>query len=148
MRVRAARPAGRMTGVGFAGAPGRGHEFAFAVRERAVGGAAGSRQYAVRTIRRGRRNEDRFRSSEVTWVSFSDAPGSRPGRGGRGHDQAVLGGVGVWNGRAGYTFAAQALDAGEPGRGRDLFAITVWNKAGGVVAELTATIDGGNIQSR
>ena len=50
-------------------------------------------------------------------------PGSRPAS--PGTDTVTFSGRGLWNGRAGYTFQAQATDAGEPGPGRDLFAITI-----------------------
>ena len=49
--------------------------------------------------------------------------------------------------QGGYTFSAVAIDAGEPGRGRDSFAITVKDATGHVVATVTALITGGNIQS-
>ena len=56
-------------------------------------------------------------------------------------------GVGYWNGRAGYRFTATAVDAGEPGRNHDSFAMTVSDAAGHVVASANAIITGGNIQS-
>jgi hypothetical protein len=59
----------------------------------------------------------------------------------------VFSGVGTWNGTAGYTFTAQALDAGEPGRGRDMFAITVRDSAGHLVASVNARISLGNVES-
>jgi hypothetical protein len=39
------------------------------------------------------------------------------------------------------------VDAGEPGRGRDTFAITIRDAARRVVATLEGTIEAGNIQS-
>jgi hypothetical protein len=62
-------------------------------------------------------------------------------------DTVTFAGTGRWNGHAGYTFAAVATDAGEPGPGRDLFAITVRDAAGHVVASVNATISSGNIDS-
>ena len=56
-------------------------------------------------------------------------------------------GAGVWNGAAGYTFTATAIDAGEPGRGRDQFTLTISGPDGSVVADVTGPIAGGNIQS-
>ena len=64
-----------------------------------------------------------------------------------GVDTVTFTGQGLWNGRAGYTFAAQATDAGEPGRGHDVFAITIRDSGGAIVASVNATITDGNIQS-
>jgi hypothetical protein len=64
-----------------------------------------------------------------------------------GIDTATFDGVGYWNGRAGYRFSAKAADAGEPGRNRDSFAITISDATGHVVASVNAVITGGNIES-
>ena len=85
---------------------------------------------------------------EVTNVSFYDLPGMSPGpRPPSGIDTVAFEGVGLWNGRSGYRFTAQATDAGEPGRNVDRFAITVLDEGGHAVASVNAAITGGNIQS-
>ena len=62
-------------------------------------------------------------------------------------DTVTFAGTGVWNGRPGYSFEAVATDAGEPGRGRDWFAITVRDAGGDIVASVNAPISSGNIES-
>jgi hypothetical protein len=47
----------------------------------------------------------------------------------------------------GYTFEARASDEGEPGRGRDRFAITIRDSLGIVVADVDGVLSDGNIQS-
>ena len=42
----------------------------------------------------------------------------------------------------------RATDAGEPGRARDVFAITIRSATGAVVASVDATLTSGNIQSQ
>jgi hypothetical protein len=64
-----------------------------------------------------------------------------------GVDTVTFSGTGLWNRRPGYTFDARATDAGEPGRGRDVFAITVRDAGGHVVASVNATISSGNVES-
>src|SRR5262249_38648988 len=124
------------------------HEFAFGVQERSSGADAGLLVYRVKTRRPGRDQEDRFESTAVTSVSFFNVPGVSPGRKpASGIDTVSFAGVGRWNGRSGYTFDAVATDAGEPGRGRDSFRITVRDGAGQVVASVDARITDGNIQS-
>jgi hypothetical protein len=143
--VTAPTAAEAMTGAGFIFASVKRHEFAFSVRKR-VDRHSGYLQYSVRALRRRGYHQDRFRSTAVTAVSFTGVPRSRAGRGRTSSDQAVFEGVGLWNGHAGYTFEARALDGGEPGRGRDVFTLTIRNPAGGTVAALHGTIDGGDIQ--
>ena len=62
-------------------------------------------------------------------------------------DTAVFSGEGLWNGAAGYTFEARASDEGEPGRGRDTFAITIRDVNGQMVADVRGPLAAGNIQS-
>jgi hypothetical protein len=63
-------------------------------------------------------------------------------------DSAAFSGEGRWNGQPGYTFEATATDAGEPGVGRDAFAVTIKSPSGEVVATVGGLLSGGNIQSR
>jgi hypothetical protein len=59
----------------------------------------------------------------------------------------LFSGAGRWNGVAGYTFEAQAVDAGEPGRGHDRFALAVRDAVGRIGASVDAAIANGNVQS-
>ena len=81
-------------------------------------------------------------------MSLCNEPGVSPGkRPASGVDTVSFAGTGRWNKQGGDTFSAVAIDAGEPGRGRDSFAITVKDATGRVVATANALITGGNIQS-
>jgi hypothetical protein len=139
---------GRMTGDFTIDDGDAKHVVEFRVQERVSGAEAGALHYRVRTKRPGRDREDEFESSSLTSVSFSNEPGVSPGRRpASGVDTVAFAGIGRWNGGGGYTFTAVAIDAGEPGRGRDSFAITISDGGGRVVAAVNATITGGNIQS-
>jgi hypothetical protein len=83
--------------------------------------------------------KNRFESTRITSVTFG--PRDRNGQ------SVTFAGAGSWNGKAGYTFEARATDAGEPGRGRDTFALVVKDSRGTVVLSVAATIEEGNIQS-
>jgi fibro-slime domain-containing protein len=83
-------------------------------------------------------------------VTFLNDPALQPGGNGKRAptvDTVTIVGTGYWNGRAGYTYEAHATDQGEPGKGRDTFAITIKDPAGVLVASVNDTLDGGNIQS-
>jgi hypothetical protein len=124
------------------------HDVDFHAQERIHGAEAGALRYTIRTSRPGRDLVDRFESTLVTEVSFFNVPGVSPGRRpASGIDTVSFTGIGRWNDHPGYTFSAVATDAGEPGRRRDSFAITVKDAGGHVVATLNATITDGNIQS-
>jgi hypothetical protein len=91
---------------------------------------------------------DTFDATTIASVVFFNVPGVSPGGNPpSGVDTVTISGAGRWNGRSGYTFAATAVDAGEPGRGHDTFAITIRNAAGDIVASVNAPITQGNIQS-
>ena len=69
---------------------------------------------------------DVFEATQVGPIAFWDNPAFQPGRGPKSTvDSAVFSGEGFWNGVPGYTFDARASDEGEPGPGRDTFAITI-----------------------
>lgn len=90
----------------------------------------------------------RFVSTHVTSATATNTPGVNPGpRPPGGVDTLVFAGVGRWNGTPNYRFTATAIDAGEPGPGRDRFAITVMAPNGTVVLNMSGTITIGNIQS-
>ena len=81
------------------------------------------------------------------WLSALDEEALGSGKRLPAVDTVVFKGLGKWNGRRGYAFEATATDRGEPGRGRDTFAIVVKNPNGVVVAQVNGTLDGGNIES-
>jgi hypothetical protein len=148
--------AGRMEGDGHIDQNGRRHRFEFHVRARANGEERGRLQYRVRPLRPGRNHDDddghgpvnRFVSTQIPAIAFSDDPTVTPGkRKSPNVDTVVFRGAGRWNGASGYTFEARAVDAGEPGRGRDQFMITVRDPSGNVVSTVTGMLSGGNIQS-
>jgi hypothetical protein len=92
-----------------------------------------------------------FEATSIASIVFSNDPAFRPGRGTRpglpSVDTVSFAGSGKWNGKWGYSFVATATDRGEPGRGRDTFSLVIRDTAGNIVAELTGTLDAGNIQS-
>jgi hypothetical protein len=124
------------------------HTFDFLAQEQGNGADVSAISYHVTTSRPGPDQNDEFVAVAVSGVAFYNLPGVTPGsRPPSGVDTVVFSGKGLWNGHAGYTFEAQATDAGEPGRGRDVFAITIRNGSGAIVASVNATITNGNIQS-
>jgi uncharacterized repeat protein (TIGR01451 family)/CSLREA domain-containing protein len=143
---------GRMTGDGeIADAVNREHGFQFRIAERSLGDERGRLKYSVKTPKVGKRKAttDTFESTSIGPIAFWDDPGLRSGRG-RGApatDSATFAGTGRWNGATGHTFEARVSDEGEPGRGRDTFAITVRNAQGEIVATVSGTLSSGNIQS-
>jgi hypothetical protein len=92
-------------------------------------------------------------SAVITAVNFSDDPGFSPDKDKKNKapkptvDTVQIIGTGRWNGKAGYTFVLNATDQGEPGRNRDTFSIVVKDARGTIVATVSDTLDGGNIQS-
>lgn len=168
LTVEATALEGHMTGAGFVTVPGERVSFVLKVREREPQGERGF--LAVRISYWGqvhgddncRRNhhhhgiwnrydDDRFVSRTVTSVTFSDDPGFIPGNPNRPLptvDTVVFSGIGEWNGQPGYRYEVKATDRGEPGRGLDTFAITIWNPAQVIVASYSEDVlDRGNIQS-
>jgi hypothetical protein len=141
-----------MTGDATIAADNTTHAVVLAVQEHATGANAGAVAYSVTTTTtvRGRRTDhtDTFIALTVTNVSFFDVPGVSPGTAPpSGIDTVTFEGTGRWNGRSGYRFSAQAVDAGEPGANRDRFAITIRDGSGTVVSAVNATITAGNIRS-
>ena len=129
--------------------PTRRNEFAFSVNERVTGPGSARLRVLIRERRHGRDQIDRFVGRTVTNITFSDAPGTSPGRRPpSGVDTVMFAGTGDWNGVSGHTYEVTASDNGEPGRGRDRFTITIRAPGGNVVATFGGTLSGGNIQSR
>jgi len=141
---------GQLEGAGQIETAGVRYAFVFLVRERASGSERGSLRLDVDRVGGNPRTREigDFVSTAVDTVVFSDDPGLKPGRREKPDvDTASFIGKGRWNGLPGYTFTAVAADAGEPGRGRDQFTITVRSPQGAVVATVSGTITAGNIQS-
>ena len=143
---------GRMKGQGLVdGGDTRG---AFELKLRSTAAADGGYgQFVFRRSTPGGRGDeavDFFVATSVAAVTFSDDPALNPGRRPASGvvDSATFSGEGRWNGQPGYTFAATATDAGEPGVGRDTFAVTIKSPSGAVVAAAGGTLTGGNIQSK
>jgi len=129
--------------------PTRRNEFDFTVNERVTGPGSARLRVNIRERRHGRDQSDRFVGRTVTSITFSDAPGTSPGkRPPSGIDTVVFAGTGDWNGASGHTYEVTASDQGEPGRGRDRFTITIRAPGGAVVATFGGTLSGGNIQAR
>lgn len=147
---------GRMHGEGYVIRDDERHHFEFQVVERANDEGHGKLQYWVQRRRAGRHQDDRdedghgkyrFTSTAITGVVFSDTPGIAPGRRSQPTvDTVEFVGTGRWNGKPGYKYVARGTDGGEPGRGRDTFAITIWGPSGATVGTVTGTLSGGNIQ--
>jgi hypothetical protein len=141
----------RMNGDGaIAAADGTDQRFNFHLAERHLGVERGELKYTVTIPKSGKQKEktDRFDSTSIAAITFWDNPAFTPGKGPRPTvDSVVFTGTGTWNGAAGYTFDARASDEGEPGRGRDTFALTVRDRNGMVVATVNGTLTQGNIQS-
>jgi PAS domain-containing protein len=143
---------GRMHGEAEIHAGGREYEVRFRIAEGRIGSERGSLALRVRTPTHGRgaAQVDRFETTAIEALVFWDDPAFVAGRTKQPRppaDSAIVTGSGRWNGVDGHTFVARAVDQGEPGRGRDRFAITVRAPSGAVVAEVDAAIDKGNIQS-
>jgi alpha-tubulin suppressor-like RCC1 family protein len=117
--------------------------FGLDVKEKANGADRGWVRIQART----KGQMDRFVSDALTAVIFADDPASTPGKKKSGEDSVLVSGTGRFNGLAGYTFDARAVDGGEPGRNRDQVSIVVRSPLGAVVLTLDATLDAGNIQS-
>lgn len=150
---------GRMHGHGYIESDGRHHHFEFHAGVNAAGEPSGRLRYHVGGRRNGAGPEPvpaaagprggRFVAGAITAATVSDDPAVVPGRRpGPMADTAVLEGTGSWNGAPGYLFEARATDAGEPGRGRDTFAITITAPDGTVVAPVCGRLGGGNMQAR
>ena len=142
--------AGEMDGGGRIDVAGIRYEFTFHLNEQGSGAERGWIRLEVERVgRETRANEiGTFASLNVDTIIFSDNPAFRPGRGPKPTiDSASFSGTGRWNGKTGYTFSGEVVDAGEPGAGRDRFTMTVLSPEGAVVATVTGTISAGNIQS-
>lgn len=91
---------------------------------------------------------DRFRATLLTRVYLFDTPDSAPGTTPpSGIDQAVVSGLGTWNGESGFTFEAVVVDAGEPGAGLDTMTLTIRRPDGSVVLRVSGRLTAGNIES-
>ena len=150
---------GHFEGEGGIDSPGAHARFAFDVTVGAKG-TTGELRFRTHANGQGRHDRDdddddaqgkgwnRFVSTRVLSASLEHRPGVSPGpKPSSGIDTVVFSGIGRWNHQAGYTFDARATDAGEPGRGRDRFTLTVKAPNGAVVASVDGVLTSGNIQS-
>lgn len=146
---------GAMRGNGHLMSGGDRVEFIFEVRERASGERGKLSLKVGYGDKKGKSNkkdqkrkDDRFRSTAVTFVAFSDDPTIRPGRTRRAQvDTVRFQGTGEWNGQAGYTFEVTATDQGEPGRHHEEVTIVIRDSTGQIVAEVAGEPVDGNVQS-
>ena len=89
-----------------------------------------------------------FAAIDIVAVVFFDDPGFQPGPGPLpAVDTVWFTGVGTVNGVRGYPFEAYATDRGEPGQGRDRFALVVRDVSGNVVVSVDGVLAAGNIDS-
>lgn len=95
---------------------------------------------------RGRSGQSGSWTQQFDSTTVASATASGTGPAGRATTLAFSG-AGRWNGEANYQFTATAVDAGEPGRGRDQFSIRITAPNGTVVLNVSGTITTGNIQS-
>lgn len=129
--------AGRMKGQGYLAGQ---HHFTFLVGRQPTGAPAGRLHYW--------HGLDRFVATAITAATFSDDPAGKPGKKNAPIvDSAAFSGAGRWNNLEGYTFEVKAADAGEPGRGRDSFAIVIKAPDGTTVVSASGVLAGGNVQS-
>jgi hypothetical protein len=139
---------GRMQGEGEIDAGGLRHRFEFTVRDLGNGKDGGGIHYRVGAVKPSRHHDDDFVSTSLSSVFFFDDLAIRPGRRVRPEADTVLfAGTGRWNGAAGYAVEVRAADAGEPGRQRDRFLITIKDPTGAIVSTVDGTLTRGNIES-
>jgi predicted extracellular nuclease len=89
-----------------------------------------------------------FEAMALHSVVFADSPVFDPNHSARPSvDTVLISGIGMWNDSPGYSFVAEAQDAGEPSRERDRFSITIWDVTGSVVLSIEEVISSGSIRS-
>jgi hypothetical protein len=159
VRVSPSSRDGRMHGEGFIDRRGRRHHFAFRVAQ-VRNHDEGRFEYRVSDVRHCEPDDDdacdpdfdgdhdadsahnhhhrsdHFEATSIEAVIFSDDP-----------DTARFWGAGRFNGRFGYTFEVLATDRGKPSRHRDTLSLVIRDPKGNVVASVSGTLDGGNIES-
>ena len=147
----ASGPDGHLRGHGHILRAGYKHAFRFRAFERGdfERGAASYRRYGEKNAAHGRHSRpEHFEATLITAIVFSDAVAIRPGHGRPpAVDTVVMTGLGNWNGVAGHYFMLRAADLGEPGRGRDRFAIVITAPSGDVVAQEDGTLAAGDVES-
>lgn len=107
--------------------------FDFSVRQTTSGQQNGSVDLRVK---QGTRNQERFEARTVSSVQFTST------------SAVTFSGVGKWDGQSNFTYVAQAIDNGEPGRGLDGFSIEVRAPNGAMVYSATGVLNDGNIQAK
>jgi hypothetical protein len=107
-----------------------------------------SRSDEVRLASTRTRVQSRFEATTIGEVTFTNDPAFQPGSGRQPVvDTVRFSGTGKWNGRSRYAFEIVATDQGEPGRHRDTLSLIVKDASGNIVANVSGSLDGGNIQS-
>jgi uncharacterized repeat protein (TIGR03803 family) len=139
---------GRMSGEGAIAGGGARHRFEFEVAELLSGSERGRLRYSVAhgTAERDRAT-GRFEATTIAAVKFWDDAAIPRRHKAPAADSVVFSGHGTWNGADGYSFEVRATDTGEPGRGRDTFAITIRDANGVVVSTAAGTLIEGNIEA-
>lgn len=139
---------GRLRGDGRVVAGEQQHHVRFTLTKRGLRSESSLFDDDIATTVDGRVRTDRFRATLVSSVYFFDTAGSVPGaQPSSGIDQAVVSGLGTWNGESGFRFEATLVDAGEPGKGSDTIALTIRRADGAVVANVSGRLTDGNIDS-
>jgi probable HAF family extracellular repeat protein len=148
-------PSGSMYGLGRVDTGGVQHNFAFRVKVKKGADPHGWLAVWFKHVKPAAKKWDEanswshFHATSVKVVSFSDNPALTPSARRKVLvDSVAFSGTGRWNGKKGYSFEASASDAGEPGRGRDTFSITVKDPSGAVVATFEGTLAAGNVQAQ
>jgi beta-lactamase superfamily II metal-dependent hydrolase/DNA/RNA endonuclease YhcR with UshA esterase domain len=126
---------GKMTGAGQIEDGSLEHRFEFQITERSTGEQDGKLRYRARLAMHGRDHVDEFTANAITTVVFTSP------------NWVSFAGTGTWNGQGGYVFEATAVDFGEPGKGRDRFAIVIRDAIGAVVSSTDALLTHGNLHA-
>jgi hypothetical protein len=135
----------RMVGLGKTDAGGVRYEFDFTVENGSGKVKPGKLSLQTGQITGGK-SKGKFVSTSIDQAAFTDDPAISPADSNQKVDTVTFSGSGRWNDMPGYTFAAEASDAGQPGAGHDRFAITVRSSLGVVVATVSGPITSGNIE--
>jgi uncharacterized repeat protein (TIGR03803 family) len=138
---------GRMSGEGAIADGDARHRFEFEVAELQRGSERGRLCYSVAHGAAERDRTGRFEATTIAAVKFWDDPAIRKRHEAPAADSVVFSGRGAWNGADGYSFEVRATDAGEPGRGRDTFAITIRDPDGVVVSTAAGMLILGNVEA-
>ena len=137
---------GRMVGAATIAAPSSKATLTFQISEGAPSAEERLQYVAVRTgSSTSAAIVDRFESTSIDWVVFSDNPDIML-RSRVDADTVLFAGTGKWNGLAGYTFDARALDTGSATQ-KDEVSLIIRAPSGNMVTSVIADVNAGNIRS-